>query len=132
MIRLGTVLRLLLLVGCVAYGGLLGDRHDQRGLGLLAGSLVFLAGLLLWAAVQTAWWYWRPPLPACRSGQCRRPRDFTFLRRVDQGDLYQCRCGALYVHDRCGHRFLEAGPDGSPRPFLRHSRWGRWRPDSLA
>ncbi len=56
----------------------------------------------------------------------------TFLRRIDQGELYQCRCGTSYVRDRSGRRFLESGPEGISRPFMRHSRWGRWRPDLTA
>lgn len=132
MIRLGTVLRLVLLVGCVVYGGAWGGRHGGRGIGMAVGLLAFLAATLFLAVIQTAWWYWRPPLPPCRSGQCRRPRDYTFLRRIDQGELYQCRCGTSYVRDRSGRRFLESGPEGISRPFMRHSRWGRWRPDLTA
>lgn len=132
MVTLSSMLQSIALICLIVLGGAWGKQHGHPGWGLVAGGLAFAAAGFGCAFLRALWWCWRPPLPRCRSGQCRRPVDFVFVRRVAAGDLYTCRCGVNYVLDRQGRRFLELTVDETVRPYLCHALLGRWRPDPAA
>lgn len=119
----------LWLILCISVGGLLGYMTGYgtfRGMtdGMFVAVLplfLFMIGLMLMSL-------WRPILPACRCGKCPSKR-FRYVRptKDDQpGIRFQCSaCGRIYVSSQ--GRFDEVSADGQMIPYLRHSRWGRWK-----
>lgn len=116
-----------MLVGLPLLFAALGARHGHGLRGLVSGMGVVLAMALVRVLLAEAAWRWQPPLPRCRAGKCR-PRDFKFAGRTEAGEEYRCSCGGRYLLDRERGRLQEIA-EGGPKPFMRHSRLGRWRPD---
>ena len=71
---------------------------------------------------------WRPLLPPCRCGKCKQ-RKYRLAKQAGdtrQAIRYQCpECGRVY--ESSSGRFDEVANEGRLVPYLRHSKWGRWK-----
>ena len=125
----------LFVVGSAAIGGAIAAFLGlDPFMGLTFGFLAGLSPLTLFGLGYALMMRWRPDRPVCRTGACGS-LDYEFLewRKSETEDgrpfsfVYRCRCGHRYIqHDK---RFLELLDDGTEKPFMRVSEWGRWRRD---
>jgi hypothetical protein len=110
---------------------LIGLGLDQGGwLGGLLGVLVFVVLYAGFYCVVYLSLLWQPSFPRCYN--CGKRERYTEKRRVQDGVLYRCDCGVEYLDqtNRSGkERFMEVMTDDTRRPYMVHSRFGRWRPD---
>jgi hypothetical protein len=120
----------LFMLGAAATGALIGPSYGYPWLqGALVGFGLGWVPLLLLGLAAGLIQLWRPDLPRCRAGSCAYP-DYEFLEhRPSKSEdgiefLYRCQCGGRYLL-REG-RLCELAEDGSERPFMLVSRWGRW------
>lgn len=75
---------------------------------------------------------WQPLLPVCKSGKCKKWRDYKFLSSSDVGRIYRCSCGDDYVLIEGPHgerHCMELLDDGITRPYMKHTRFRRWEKD---
>jgi hypothetical protein len=73
---------------------------------------------------------WQPFFPACKSGKCRKWKDYEYIKSVHDAKIYRCRCGNEYyrIHNRKTSEiyFMEFLNDGTTCPYMKHARFGRW------
>jgi hypothetical protein len=114
-------------------GTLIGLRIGHPYYGALLGLLVLPLCHIVMLGIMLLWvWTWQPFRPPCRSGRCRRYGDYELLK-LENGQILRCHCGTEYllIHRKSGGmRLLEILPDGTQRPYMAHTSFGRWRPDS--
>lgn len=113
--------------------------------GLLIGIILFLllisATILIYKPFEIFKKLWRPDLPICENGKCVGYESYKICKTPDETIKnmegfspisYLCNCGNLYASRR-GKRgqwhWMRILPDGSVQPYLKHSVYGRWKPD---
>ena len=117
------------LVLCMASGAHIGTQTGQgvfQGMadGVIVAFLpVFLLMLVLWSMS-----LWRPILPPCRCGKCKH-KEYRYVSPDESGHAgvrFGCpACGRIYEAGE--NRFDEVTCDGGIAPFMRHTKWGRWK-----
>lgn len=116
---------------CAAAGATIGHATGRGALrGLTDGMLIAVLPLFLLGLMLLILRLWRPDLPTCRCGQCRS-RGYRYVGRADGTSddtppRFGCpRCGRVY--GLSGGRFDELADDGRTVPYMRHTKWGRWK-----
>jgi len=114
-------------------GYLVGRRYDHSLMGVIIGVgsfILILGGYVLVLFMEHCW---QPMIPKCKNNKCRKDADFELLEIKSEGWYYQCRCGTKYLlkkRGQHGRQFMELLSDGTTKPYMKHTRFGRWRPDS--
>ena len=117
----------------VLFGGgyWIGQKYGRPWTGTLWGISIFVVvGIAYFLFSIFAYCYWQPMLPICKSGKCRKERDFEPSATEPEKRYYTCKCGIRYVLQRkgtYGRQFMEVLPDGTTKPYMKHSRFGRWK-----
>lgn len=113
---------------CAAAGVVIGNATGHGAIrGVINGMLVAAAPLFLLILTCLLMRLWRPDLPTCRCGQCRC-REYRYVGQDEGGTStrFSCPiCGRLY--ELSGGRFDELAGDGRVVPYMRHTKWGRWK-----
>ena len=137
-------------LGCVVVWfacGVAGAAYLRHYLGLIGLPVGFLGGVgvaygAYWLFLSTLNW-WMPELPRCLCGNSG-PDAYEFERWGEDKDgsvhpteewekdsiglVERCRrCGRRYL--KTPRRFRLVLPDGSLRPYLMHTTFGRWKPE---
>lgn len=105
-------------------------------------GIYLLMMLMVLLTLRLALWY-RPPFPRCRSGRCGffeidhvaailPGQPWPENPALPPGELARCRCGTLYLRPPGAREVFEVGSDGTPRPWMHHRPFGRWRPVTRA
>jgi hypothetical protein len=112
-------------------GRYFGGRYGTIGwiLGVPLGFGLGIAALKALGSPFGIWYKCRPLRPPCRNGKCKAG-DYQLLRATTDGSVFQCQCGDKYFRLGRTGRFLEILPDGSLRPYMRRTPFGKWQPDA--
>jgi hypothetical protein len=114
---------------CAAMGALLGSVTGYGAVrGLVDGLIVAASPLFLLMLALALMSLWRPVLPPCRCGKCthKEYRHVSPASDIPSGIRFQCpECGRVYASSK--ERFDEITNDGRIVPYMRHTKWGRWR-----
>jgi len=110
---------------------MIGIGLNQSGwVGALLGLLVFVVLYCGFYFVVFLSLIWQPSFPRC--SRCGRDEDYRQIGCVQDDVLYRCDCGVEYLsrRNRSGAvSFMQVLADDTRRPYMAHSRFGRWRPD---
>lgn len=115
-------------------GGIVGAKHGiSWGIGgcLLGGLAGYALSAIFWLTVRgLVTWF---GLPDCRVDAVHKGHILRRTARTREGTVWVCGCGLRYF-ETCWRllrraRFLEILPDGSLRPYMQRSPFGRWKPD---
>jgi hypothetical protein len=116
---------------CASAGAIIGSATGHGAIrGLTDGMLIAAAPIFVLVLAHLLLMLWRPDLPACRCGRCRH-RGYRYVGSADDGKAgiphrFSCpRCGRVY--ELSDGRFDELANDGHTVPYMRHTKWGRWR-----
>ena len=101
--------------------------------GAMIGCSASVAPLVALTAICVVFTWWRPDVPPCRCGETRcggydfiGPTSGPYSEETSYE--YRCpKCGRCFKSN--AGIFVECRPDGSTIPYMRVSRWGRWRLD---
>ena len=114
---------------CAAIGAVLGNVTGYGTVrGLADGMIVAVSPIFLLMLALALMSLWRPILPNCRCGKCNHKgyRYVSPASHTPSGIRFRCpECGRVYESSR--GRFDEVSDDGHIIPYMRHSKWGRWR-----
>ncbi len=126
---LDTLLPILMLL-LPAVGGVLGYRWG----GVTGGSIGVAIGFspfVLFAAAYGAVTVWFPDRPVCICGQCKS-EDYKYLGfRKPARDTHYYKCSRCQRHYRLENgRFDLRQDDESYKPYMKLSKWGRWKPNA--
>lgn len=132
MIGLRPIITVLFLVMLTLAGALVGSKHGHPVLGTLLGLSIFATLAFCYIGFVLLVVFWQPPIPICGSGKCKRWKDYKIIK-VDHGDWYfQCNCNTKYILKKRNlhtKEFVELLSDGATRPYMYHTRFGRWKPE---
>ncbi len=119
---------------CALVGALIGKAMGHGAIeGLTTGMLVAASPIILLGLAHVALAFWRPVLPPCRCGRCNHSQ--YGLEAPAPGDAaaggaplrFRCpRCDRSY--EFTPGRFDELSSAGHVVPYMRHTKWGRWKP----
>lgn len=130
MVGMNHLMLLILLIAMVAAGTVIGESYDHSWLGMFLGLFSFILLCSVYVGICLISLWWQPSLPVCKTGKCKRHKDYTLLRVIPEGGVYRCACGNEYLGTRTakgGKLLLEYGHDGSTRAYMHCSRFGRWK-----
>ncbi|MHC4066070.1 MAG: hypothetical protein ACYSUQ_00775 [Planctomycetota bacterium] len=124
----------MLLFLLLGLGLLIGAKYGNPLAGAAIGFGVFAGCVVGVLGTATLFCLWQSEFPLCPAGKCRKGKDYEFLESTDRGQVYRCVCGTKYVHEflnrrNTAARFAILLEDGTTRAYMRHSSWGRWKPD---
>lgn len=114
---------------CTAAGASIGH---FTGYGVLKGAVdgVFISWtpLFLLVLLLAFMSVWRPTLPSCRCGKSGRNayRLAGVVSEAPRRVRFQC-AACQRIYESSAGRFDEATGDGRLEPYMRHSKWGRWK-----
>lgn len=120
-----------LFIMLIAFGYEIGNRYENGSLGALLGLLVFVGLCIIYIGIAFLWTRWQPAFPHCR--QCRKCEGYKTEETIKDGFCYRCSCGIKYTYKKLKSgevEFQELLPDNTTRPYMKRSRFGRWKSDS--
>ena len=100
-------------------------------LGAVIGLIVGFSPLVIIAIGYFLLMAWRPDRPLCRCGRCRSKQyQYAGPTQITAATVYEYQCPfCSRVYRQEGDCFREVSGDGSAIPYMRISKWGRWRLD---
>lgn len=117
----------VLVVGCALATALhYGAREGRPFLYVGATAAVILLVLAVVVGLSFLAVWWRPSFPRCKTGKCKDALDYERLGTEGDVTRYRCRCGIEYLLSPDGT--LKVVESGETIPFMRHTRFGRWKP----
>ena len=114
---------------CASAGAVVGNLTGYGAIhGLTDGMMVAVSPLFLLMMGLLLMSFWRPILPPCRCGHSNH-KGYRHVSPADDaksGIRFECpKCGRAYELSK--DRFDEIASDGHTIPYMRHTKWGRWR-----
>jgi len=133
MVGLFPVFIISLLFILLGLGHWIGRKYEHPWLGMAIGIGIFMLTALCYIGVILLHLWWQPNLPICHLGKCKKYKDYELIKLTDGSWVYRCCCGTYYILKEAegkGRLFMVYLEDGNTKPYLKHTRFGRWKSDN--